>query len=173
MVIRILSVNYTDSLDLTHNMADDSVLVSDSVIGVKPETEGAPSEGVLLSPPNLSRQLKFDNGEEEPPSPGFGMQDLAAAGPAARSRRFRKKRDSEWVFRPLRLKFRVKELEQLYKNSVYRQQQSLLYSVCVLMAFISLIALIVFLGESKVRGCVCVRRGGGSPNSNPNLYTMP
>ena len=130
-------------------MADDSVLSS-----VKPETENASPEGVLLSPPNTSRQqLKFDNGmEEPPPSPGFGLQDFAAAASAARSRRFGRKRDSEWVFRPLRLKFRVKELEQLYKNSVYRQQQSLLYSVCVLMPFISLITLIVFLGERKVRG---------------------
>lgn len=140
-------------------MADDSALSS-----VKPpETENASPEGVLLSPPNPSRQqLKFDNGmEEPPPSPGFSQQDFAAAASAMKSRRFGRKRDSEWVFRPLRLKFRVKELEQLYKNSVYRQQQSLLYSVCVLMAFISLIALIVFLGERKVRGYV--HRGSYCP----------
>lgn len=139
-------------------MADDSVLSS-----VKPETENASPEGALLSPPNPSiQQLKFDSGMEEPPrSPGFSMQDFAAAGAAVRSRRFGRKRDSEWVFRPLRLKFRVKELEQLYKNSVYRQQQSLLYSVCVLMTLISLIALLVFLGERKVRGYV--HRGSYCP----------
>lgn len=149
-------------------MAGNSVLVSDSV--VKPETGDPSSGGVLLSPPNLSRQLKFEDGDEEPPSPGFGLQDFAVAGPAARSRRFRRKRDSEWVFRPLRLKFRVKELEQLYKNSVYRQQQSLLYSVCVLMAFISLITLIVFLGERKVRRCVCVCVA--SVGSYTELFTL-
>ena len=61
-----------------------------------------------------------------------------------------RKRDSEWVFRPLRLKFKVKELEQLYKNAVYRQQQTLLIWACVLMVGLSLLVLLTFLGTQSV-----------------------
>ena len=61
------------------------------------------------------------------------------------------KRDSEWVFRPLRLKFKVKELELLYKNYVYRQQQSLLFKACMLLVFLTALVLVVFLARGKVR----------------------
>ena len=103
------------------------------------------------SPLDQSKELKFENEEEEVPSPGFGLQDLSLE-PSGKTRKLvlGRKRNSEWVFRPLRVKFKVKELEQLYKIAVYRQQQSLLFSVCVLIAFVSLIDLLVFLGNLKV-----------------------
>lgn len=63
--------------------------------------------------------------------------------------RGRRKR-SEWVFRPLRVKFKVKELEELYQNSVFRQKQSLLLSACGLMAFISFLFVLTYLGKEKV-----------------------
>ena len=63
--------------------------------------------------------------------------------------RERRKR-SEWVFRPLRVKFKVKELEELYKSSVFRQKQSLLLSACLLMAFISFLIVLTYLGKRKV-----------------------
>lgn len=63
--------------------------------------------------------------------------------------RERRKR-SEWVFRPLRVKFKVKELEELYKSSVFRQKQSLLLSACLLMAFISFLFILTYLGQEKV-----------------------
>ena len=61
-----------------------------------------------------------------------------------------RKKDSEWVFKPLKLKFKVKELEQLYNSSVYRQRQGLLLGACVLIAFQSLLILIIYLAEQKV-----------------------
>ena len=64
--------------------------------------------------------------------------------------RLGRKKDSEWVFKPLKLKFKVKELEHLYNNAVYRQRQSLLLGACVLMAFLSLLLLLVYFGKEKV-----------------------
>ena len=65
-------------------------------------------------------------------------------------RRWFGRRDSEWVFRPLKLKFKVKELEELYRNYVYRQQQSLVCTACLIMVFISLVVAIFFLANMKV-----------------------
>lgn len=62
----------------------------------------------------------------------------------------RKRRDSEWVFRPLKLKFKVKELEELYRNYVYRQQLSLVFTACVIMVVLSLIVVISFFVNMKV-----------------------
>ena len=61
-----------------------------------------------------------------------------------------RRRRSEWVFRPLRVKFKVKELEELYKNFVFRQKQFLLFSACVLMAFLSFLFVLTYLGGEKV-----------------------
>ncbi len=61
-----------------------------------------------------------------------------------------RKKDSEWVFRPLKLKFKVKELEQLYNNAVYRQRQGLLLGACILMVMVSIIIFLVYLGRRKV-----------------------
>ena len=60
------------------------------------------------------------------------------------------KRDSEWVFRPLKLKFKVKELEELYRNYVYRQQQSLVFTACLIMVALSVMLVISFLANTKV-----------------------
>lgn len=119
-------------------MATEREMVEEEVTGV-------------TSPLDNSKQLRFENEEEEPPSPGFGLQDPSLE-PSGKTRKLvlGRKRNSEWVFRPLRVKFRVKELEQLYKIAVYRQQQNLLFSVCVLIAIISLIDLLEFLGNRKV-----------------------
>ena len=72
--------------------------------------------------------------------------------------RLGRKKDSEWVFRPLKLKFKVKELEHLYNNAVYRQRQALLLGACVLMSILSLLVLLVYLGTRKVglefRNCI-------------------
>lgn len=62
----------------------------------------------------------------------------------------RKRKDSEWVFRPLKLKFKVKELEELYRNYVYRQQLSLVFTACVIMVVLSLIVVISFFVNTKV-----------------------
>ncbi len=64
---------------------------------------------------------------------------------------FGRRKDSEWVFRPLRLKFKVKELEELYKKLVYRQQESLLIFSCGIMMTVSLLALLEFLASGAVR----------------------
>ena len=64
--------------------------------------------------------------------------------------RLGRKRNSEWVFRPLRLKFKVKQLEQLYKYSVYRQKQALLLGACMLMVGLCLLILLTFVGSQKV-----------------------
>ena len=65
--------------------------------------------------------------------------------------RLGRKRDSEYVFRPLRLKFKAKELEHLYKNYVYRQNQSLLIAVCGLMILLAIILLLIFFIDEKVK----------------------
>ncbi len=62
-----------------------------------------------------------------------------------------RKKNSEFVFRPLKLKFKVKELEQLYNSYVYRQKQKLLLIACVLVAALSGIILLVYLIQRKVR----------------------
>ena len=71
------------------------------------------------------------------------------------------KRDSEWVFRPLKLKFKVKELEELYRNYVYRQQQSLVFTACLIMVALSVMLVISFLANTKVRFsaavCTCIQ----------------
>lgn len=64
--------------------------------------------------------------------------------------RLGRKKDSEWVFRPLKLKFKVKELEHLYNNAVYRQRQALLLNASVIMAVHSVLVLLVYLGKQKV-----------------------
>ncbi|CAI8050659.1 Ca(2+)/calmodulin-responsive adenylate cyclase [Geodia barretti] len=64
----------------------------------------------------------------------------------------RRRRESEWVFRPLKLKFKVKELEELYKNYVYRQQQSLVCMACLIMFFLSVLVFIFFFAHSKFDG---------------------
>ena len=61
-----------------------------------------------------------------------------------------RRRESEWVFRPLKLKFKVKELEELYKNYVYRQQQSLVCMACLIMMFLSVLVVIFFFANAKV-----------------------
>ncbi len=81
-----------------------------------------------------------------PPSTSSG--DSVSDG-VSRNRLGRKK-DSEWVFKPLKLKFKVKELEHLYNNAVYRQRQALLLEACLLMAALSLLILLVYLGRRKV-----------------------
>ena len=63
----------------------------------------------------------------------------------------RKKRDSEWVFKPLKLKFRVKELEELYKKYVFRQRQYLLFVVCLVIMALALLEIVMYLGTRKVR----------------------
>ena len=68
----------------------------------------------------------------------------------------RRRRDSEWVFRPLKLKFKVKELEELYRNYVYRQQQSLVCTACLIMVFISLMVAIFFFANKKVCSTIAV-----------------
>lgn len=65
-------------------------------------------------------------------------------------KRLGRRKDSEWVFRPLKLKFKVKELEHLYNNAVYRQRQALLLGACGLMSILSVLLLIVYLGRKKV-----------------------
>ena len=63
-----------------------------------------------------------------------------------------RKRNSEWVFRPLKLKFKVKELEELYRNYVYKQQQNLLFTACLILVALSLMVVLSFLINGKVRG---------------------
>ena len=94
----------------------------------------------MATNPNSAIAKKLGMDEESPPV------DLTDEKAGWRQRRKR----SEWVFRPLRVKFKVKELEELYKSSVFRQKQSLLLSACLLMAFISLLIVLTYLGKEKV-----------------------
>ena len=80
-------------------------------------------------------------------SPGDSVSDSSSRTKLGR------KKDSEWVFRPLKVKFKVKELEHLYNNAVYRQRQALLLEACILMAALSLLILLVYLGSTKVGCC--------------------
>lgn len=61
-----------------------------------------------------------------------------------------KRKSSEWAFRPLKIKFKMKEFEKIYDRSVFRQQQQLLIYVCGLMVIIAMLILIIFLGKQKV-----------------------
>ena len=79
----------------------------------------------------------------------------AATPPHDQRKRLGHKRNSEWVFRPLKLKFKVKELEELYKNYVYRQQQSLVFTACLIMVALSVMVVLAFFINVKVHG------GGG------------
>lgn len=67
-----------------------------------------------------------------------------------------RKKSSEFVFRPLKLKFKVKELEQLYNSYLYRQRQKLLLQSCILVTLLSLILLVVYLAEEKVGSSIVV-----------------
>lgn len=73
--------------------------------------------------------------------------------PTSDNQRHGRRRDSEWVFRPLKLKFKVKELEELYRTYVHRQQLSLVFTACSIMVTLSVIVVISFLVNTKV----CVR----------------
>ena len=57
-----------------------------------------------------------------------------------------------WEIRPkaLKVKFKVKELEGLYKSSVFRSKQSLLFWASVLMASLSFLTILTYLGQEKV-----------------------
>jgi adenylate cyclase 2 len=66
--------------------------------------------------------------------------------------RNRKKRPSEWAFRPLKIKFKMKEFEKIYDRSVYRQQQQLLIYVCSLMVAYTVIIFIWFFAKQKFQG---------------------
>ncbi len=66
----------------------------------------------------------------------------------------RKRNASEWAVLPLKVKFRIKELENIYDRSVYRYQQELLLKACLLVVFVSIATVCVFLGKEKVQ-CTC------------------
>lgn len=78
--------------------------------------------------------------------------------PSSDNQRHGRRRDSEWVFRPLKLKFKVKELEELYRTYVYRQQLSLVFTACSIMVALSVIVFISFLVNTKVHVYVLARR---------------
>ena len=82
------------------------------------------------------------------PSASHPMPDHAQQGDTRRL--LGRKRNSEWVFRPLKLKFKVRELEELYRNYVYRQQQSLVCTACLIMVGLSVMVAISFLVNVKV-----------------------
>jgi hypothetical protein len=95
----------------------------------------------------LDRYTPYDSSA---PTPDLTTPDPIRK-PALRQQRSRlgSKRDSEWVFRPLKLKFKVKELEELYRNYVYRQQQSLVFTACLIMVALSVMLVISFLANTK------------------------
>ena len=86
---------------------------------------------------------------EEPP-PGIALREQDESETTEKKGWRERRRKSEWVFRPLRVKFKVKEIEGLYKNSVFRQKQALLLSACVLMFILSLLTVLTYLGNRKV-----------------------
>ena len=65
------------------------------------------------------------------------------------------RKSSEWAFRPLKIKFKMKEFEKIYDRYVYRQQQQLIIFVSCLLSLIALVTLAVFLGEEKVFDFTC------------------
>ena len=82
------------------------------------------------------------------PSPVDGVSEIS--NDQMQRRWLGRKRDSEWVFKPLKLKFKVKELEELYRSYVYRQQQNLLFIACVIMVLLSGIIFLTFFSNTKV-----------------------
>ena len=85
------------------------------------------------------------------PLPNSFQQSPGESTSSANSRnKLDRKKDSEWVFRPLKLKFKVKELEHLYNNAVYRQRQALLLGACFLMALLSFLVFLVYFAGRKV-----------------------
>lgn len=62
----------------------------------------------------------------------------------------KKRTPSEWAVLPLKVKFKIKELEKIYDRSVYRYRQELLIKACFLAIFVTIISLCVFLGKEKV-----------------------
>ena len=86
---------------------------------------------------------------EEPPS-GSAPREQDESETTERKGWRERRRRSEWVFRPLRVKFKVKEIEELYKNSVFRQKQALLLSACVLMFVLSFLTVLTYLATQKV-----------------------
>ena len=82
---------------------------------------------------SLAGRLSFDASEPKPKATWWG-----------------KMKDREWVFRPLRLKFKVKELETLFKSSVYREKQFLLIWACITMVFLALLSLLAFFATQGV-----------------------
>ena len=105
-----------------------------------------------------SNDLKVPSGRYTPsispsPTPGLPPTPSDSTTHSFPMRYHWKKRDSEWVFRPLKLKFKVKELEELYRSYVYRQQQSLLCTACLIMMFLSAMVVIFFFANTKVNVC--------------------
>lgn len=81
------------------------------------------------------------------------LQGSSVSEDSSRTRtkyRLKGKKYSEWVFRPLKMKFKVKELEHLYDSAVYWQRQGLLLGANIIMAAHSLLVLLVSLGKKKV-----------------------
>lgn len=100
-----------------------------------------------------NHDLKVPPGRYTPsisPSPTSAPPSLPFPARSQQRRHVWRRRESEWVFRPLKLKFKVKELEELYKNYVYRQQQSLVCMACLIMMFLSVLVFIFFFANSKV-----------------------
>ena len=105
-----------------------------------------------------TNDLKVPSGRYTPsvspsPTPGFPPTPSDSINYTFPPRYLWRKRNSEWVFRPLKLKFKVKELEELYRTYVYRQQQSLVCTACLILFFLSVMVVIFFLANTKV--CVC------------------
>ena len=118
-----------------------STVIAESISRRK-ESVGKTSQPTPMDPSTSSLSKSY----RQSPSPPDGT----ALGQKSSRDRLGRKKDSEWVFRPLKLKFKVKELEHLYNNAVYRQRQSLLLGACVLMVVLSLLVLFVYLGRQKV-----------------------
>ena len=79
------------------------------------------------------------------------IQDDDVERTSRHSSNSRKRNPSEWAVLPLKVKFRIKELEKIYDRSVYRYQQELLIKACFLVIFVSIVSVCVFLGKEKVR----------------------
>ena len=94
--------------------------------------------------------------QEEPPKlPKSRNKSLTSMSSAHEDdeimpRRLSRNRTSEWAIRPLRVKFKTKELEDIYDRSVYRQQQELLIKACILVILVGITSVIVYLGKTKV-----------------------
>ena len=157
-----------------HNGADNSTEdQTTSQAGNPPDHAYGPhmAEVLVSSPPATKAPVREENENED--GPGLDTshvedaeEELQSLPPAAECdmapKMGGKKRNSAWVFRPLKLKFRVKELEELYKKYVFRQHQFLLFTVCVVLVIVSLLQIVIYLSSRKVkywcraRVCVCV-----------------